>query len=97
VPGLMRWLGEDFDPVQLDHNSFHHQGRSGSPNVHRTTTEHTESVGRWKELLTPSEAERIYQKCDPLWRRVSSVDIDEASASPRKKDSYVASGSGPLK
>jgi hypothetical protein len=82
ISELMHWLGEDFEPTQLGFNSLDYQGELGDQNVRHTAEVHTESVGRWKELLTPSEAELISQECDPLWQQVSSVDIDEARSSP---------------
>lgn len=84
VSELMAWLGESFEPAQLDLDQIRHQSGLEDPKVKETTTVHAASVGRWKELLTPSEAAQISRECDPLWRQVS----DDGPRSPK---------SGPLR
>lgn len=80
---LMQWLGEELDPVQLDFNSANHQKGLEDPKVSHTTTVHSGSVGRWKELLTAEEADEITRECEPLWRQVSQG--TEEREAPEKK------------
>ena len=83
ISTLMTWLGEEFEPVQLDFNSLQHQRGMEDPKVRETTAVHAESVGRWRELLTSSEAAQIARECDPLWQRISN-DIDHGSQYPKR-------------
>lgn len=71
VSTLMAWLGEDYEPAQLDFNKLRHQKGLEDPKVEETITVHTESVGRWRQILTSSEAARISEECDALWRGIS--------------------------
>ncbi len=71
VSTLMAWLEEDFEPVQLDFNKLRHQKGLEDPKVTRTTGVHAGSVGRWREILTSSEAEQISRECAALWRGIS--------------------------
>ena len=83
ISTMMTWLGEDFELLQLDFNSLQHQRGMEDPKVRETTAVHAESVGRWRELLTSSEAAQIARECDPLWQRISN-DIDHGSQYPKR-------------
>lgn len=92
VSGLMAWLGEDFEAVQLDFNSVRHQNGLEDRKVRETTGVHAKSVGRWRELLTPEEAQKISEECDPLWHRVRTECDVPAEISPRTSPGDATGG-----
>lgn len=68
VAELMSWLGEAFEPRQLELEA----GSSGGledPKVAETTTVHRESVGRWEQVLAPDQAKLVWSQTVDLWRR----------------------------
>ncbi len=70
LPAIMEWLGEPFEPIQLNFNQRPHQSGLEDHKIRHTSEIHTESIGRWKELLTRAEAEQIREACGKLWSHV---------------------------
>lgn len=70
VSQLMTWLGEEFQPMQLEFNQQPHQEGLEDPKIHATTSIHGESVGRWRSILEPDEAARIAAQCNGVWREM---------------------------
>jgi hypothetical protein len=62
VRDLMAWLGEAFDERQLAFNArgVDHAAGLEDPKIARTDRIHSDSVGRWRTLLDPVEAETIW-------------------------------------
>ena len=58
IERLMEWLGESFEAAQLEFGAFPHQTGLEDPEVGRTAVVHTNSVGRWRSLLTDEDATR---------------------------------------
>ncbi len=70
MSSLMDWLGEDFEPVQVNFDQLADQ--KGSGDSKRNTIEmRAARIGFWRELLTPSEAEKISHECGLLWQQIS--------------------------
>ncbi len=67
---LMYWLGESFEPAQLEFNQTNHQTSFEDPQIRTTIRIRRESVGRWKTLLTQSEAEQIAEATSALWKKI---------------------------
>jgi hypothetical protein len=55
----MHWLGERFEPTQLDFQTVPRQHGLEDPKIAATTGVHGESVGRWRSLLSPAEVEAV--------------------------------------
>ena len=72
ISRLMDWLGEKFEPGQLDFSAAEHQKGLEDPKVRKTSAISPSSVGRWQDTLTPDEALRISRECGPLWQRVAA-------------------------
>lgn len=70
LPALMTWLAEPFHPMQLSFNDLPHESGIEDPKVAETKAIHTDSINRWKELLTRAEAEQIMRSCGTLWRQI---------------------------
>ena len=67
LQGLMEWLGETFEPGQLAFNESPQQRGLEDPKVARSSHVHSESVGRWRTVLTPEEARTIRHNTRELW------------------------------
>jgi hypothetical protein len=67
VGGLMGWLSEALDPVQLAFNELPHQEGLEDPEVATTDRVHGESVGRWRSLLADDEASLVWQRTRDVW------------------------------
>ncbi|WP_228282152.1 sulfotransferase [Rubrobacter tropicus] len=76
---LMDWLEEDFEPAQLAFNSAERERGLEDPKIRQTTAAHTDSVGRWRKVLTQEEAVQIARECAPLWHRVSGERLADPS------------------
>jgi hypothetical protein len=68
--GLMAWLGEALEPLQLSFNDVPHQAGLEDPAVAETTGVHGEVVGSWRARLTAEEAEAVWAATADLWERV---------------------------
>src|SRR5207237_1564096 len=69
--GLMAWLGESLDRRQLELDRSRHAYGLEDPKVVETTAVHGDSVGRWPNVLTAAEAERVRERSSDLWSRVA--------------------------
>ncbi|PZS00482.1 MAG: hypothetical protein DLM70_13490 [Chloroflexi bacterium] len=67
---VMQWAGEEFEQSQLSFNKAHHQAGFEDPKVAKTSTIHSQSAGRWRQMLSPKEAERVMRECGCLWSRI---------------------------
>lgn len=67
---LMEWLGEEFEPMQLDFNELPHERGLEDPKIHRTSEIHPRSIGRWRGLLTEAESAQIEHSLRALWREM---------------------------
>jgi hypothetical protein len=74
VGSLMQWLGEAFEPDQMDFNRVAHQAGLEDPKVAGTDRVHSESMGRWRQTLTLEEAREIASRCLGSWSRVDPAD-----------------------
>ncbi|TVQ85317.1 MAG: sulfotransferase [Chromatiaceae bacterium] len=67
---LMEWLGEVFEPAQLDYHRVAHQTGLEDPKVAATAGIHSASVGRGSSVFAPAEARRIMRRtrsiCDAI-------------------------------
>lgn len=70
VRALMASLGEAFDPGQLAINASPHQPGLEDPKAGAPTTIHRDGVGRWREILSPGDAETIARRSAPVWSRL---------------------------
>lgn len=70
LAGLIEWLGERLEPVQLDFNAIDHQTGLEDPKIARTDAVHRDSVGRWKAAFSEQEAARIWRLSEAVWRRI---------------------------
>ncbi len=68
----MEWLGESFEAAQLEFGAFPHQTGLEDPEVGRTAVVHTNSVGRWRSLLTDEDATLIWERTHDLWEAIDS-------------------------
>ena len=73
LEGMMQWLGEEFEPEQMEFNRFPHQSGLEDPKISDTHEIHSESVGRWRAILSPEEALAIRSRTLGLW---SLIDPD---------------------
>jgi Sulfotransferase family len=70
VEGLMSWLGETFEPVQLRFNDLPHERGLEDPKVAATSEVHADSLGRWREVLSEAEISEIGSEAAELWATV---------------------------
>ncbi len=68
---LMKFLGERAEPGQLAFNSKPQQCGLEDPKIAATSRVHDDSVGKWKTILTPEEAELIERETAWLWARIA--------------------------
>ena len=68
IAGLMAQLGEEAEPGQLTFNDSPQQEGLEDPKIGRTTRIHAESLRRWRDILTPDEAESVWDATQDLWR-----------------------------
>ena len=74
VEELMRGLGEEAEPTQLAFNEQPHDEGLEDPGIAATEGVHGESVGRWRTVLSASEAEDAWARTRTAW---SLVDPDQ--------------------
>jgi hypothetical protein len=67
LESLMEWLGETFEPGQLDFNRVPQQGGLEDPKIANTIEIHSDSMGRWRTILSPEEARIIWSETRSLW------------------------------
>ena len=95
LSGLMEWLGETLETRQLHPDSTRDPHGLEDPKVKRTSRIHDSSVGRWTELLTLDEAERIWTELRDLWLALDEEGRFETSDPRGDQERYAASlGSG---
>jgi Sulfotransferase family len=70
VRELMASLCESFHPGQLAINSSPHQAGLEDPKAAKASEVHRESVGRWREMLTREEVDRIEQRVATVWSQL---------------------------
>jgi hypothetical protein len=68
--GLMDWLGTTLEPAQLDFNASSHQRGLEDPKVEETAAAHTNSLGRWRAVLSDDEANAVWVGTRDLWERI---------------------------
>lgn len=56
---LMKWLGEEMEPIQLHFGAVSHQAGLEDPEVSTTQAVHARSLGAWHKKLSRAEAEII--------------------------------------
>jgi len=74
LPALMEWMGESFEPNQLQFGAAPHQSGLEDPKIAQSDAIHAESVGSWRETLTPREAARVVQACAALWKQIDPAE-----------------------
>lgn len=67
---LMQWLGEVFEPAQLEFNRIPHQTGLEDPKIANASTIHSDSVGRWTDAFTHAEALLIWNGTRDLWAEI---------------------------
>jgi sulfotransferase family protein len=67
---LMSHLGEGLDPRQLAFNDQPHQAGLEDPLVGETVEVHRASIGRWRSVLSPEEAEVVRAGAGEVWREI---------------------------
>jgi Sulfotransferase family len=70
VRALMEKLGDSFVPGQLAIDAASHQPGLEDPKAVRASRIHRDSVGRWRELLSPEQAARIVAATARTWSRL---------------------------
>jgi hypothetical protein len=67
---FMEWLGERFEPGQLEFNQYAHQRGLEDPKIGHATHIHAQSIHRWPLLLSAAEAQLIWQQTRDLWATI---------------------------
>jgi hypothetical protein len=73
---LMRFLGEELEVAQLEFNKHLHQTGLEDPNVAHAESAHTESIGRWRSMLSDDEVALVRARTDDL---ASEIGLNEGS------------------
>ena len=68
LSALMHWLNEEFESGQLSFNSRPHQLGLEDMKILNTSEVHRDSIGRWREILTPDESRQVVDRTGSLWR-----------------------------
>ena len=76
VGRLMTFLGEEFEPAQLEFNEQPHQTGLEDPNIAHTESAHEDSIGRWREVFSDDEAALVREQTRDL---ASAIDPSEGS------------------
>jgi hypothetical protein len=69
---LMNWCGEAFEVQQLAFNGMPQQVGLEDPKVGLSSTVRTDSVGRWRTILTGEEARVIWRATGEIWSMILS-------------------------
>ena len=79
---LMAWLGDEFEPGQLDFNK-ENQPTPGLEDrkIAATRKIHRESVGRWSSILNRREIKKIRAATDALWSQIDPAGAHRPSLS----------------
>lgn len=72
IEKLMQWLGENFESDQLDFNIRPHQTGLEDPKVGKTNCIHDNSISRWKQFFTHSEAKYIFKNTIDTWGQIDT-------------------------
>jgi hypothetical protein len=72
----MRFLGEELEVAQLEFNKHLHQTGLEDPNVAHAESAHTESIGRWRSMLSDDEVALVRARTDDL---ASEIGLNEGS------------------
>ena len=67
LQSMMEWLGETFEPGQLQFNALPQEGGLEDPKIANTSEIHAQSNGRWQAILSPEEAQVIWRETHDLW------------------------------
>lgn len=67
LKSLMEWLGETFEPRQLEFNRFPQQSGLEDPKIANTFKIQSGSLGRWRTILSSEEARTIWRETRRLW------------------------------
>jgi hypothetical protein len=70
---LMAWVGESFEPSQIQFALHPHAAGLEDPEIRSTPDIHTRSVGAWRHKLTAPEANTIWVQLGPLWSKASGI------------------------
>jgi hypothetical protein len=76
LEGLMNWIGEVFEPAQLDFNQTVHERGLEDPKIAGTKRIHEASLGRWRHLLSRDEADAIWRETQTIWASIAPRDTD---------------------
>jgi hypothetical protein len=68
----MNWCGEAFEVQQLAFNGMPQQVGLEDPKVGLSSTVRTDSVGRWRTILTGEEARVIWRATGEIWSMILS-------------------------
>ena len=70
IEDLMGGLGEEAYPSQLAFNELPHDEGLEDPDIAATDGVHSQSIGRWSEVLTAAEAEHAWERTRTAWSLV---------------------------
>jgi hypothetical protein len=84
IRALMRDLDESPEPAQLTFNQIPQQPGLEDPKVSRTSRVHSDSVGRWRTLLTEDEAGAIWEGTRDLWQQIDPSSGTDHSGMARR-------------
>lgn len=70
VRKLMASLGESFHPEQLAINASPYQAGLEDPKAVKASEIHRDSVGRWRQILSPEDAETVMRRTAAVWSRL---------------------------
>jgi hypothetical protein len=76
---FMAWLGERFEPAQLQFNNQPGPRGLEDPNIDLTDRVHQDSVGRWSRVLNRPDASLIQSSLGELWRSIDPGDRASAA------------------
>jgi hypothetical protein len=71
---LMGWLGEAFESRQLRFNDVSLQAGLEDPKIALSPSMQTQSLGRWRQMLTPEDAALIRRETESIWRAVVAAE-----------------------
>jgi hypothetical protein len=72
IASMMEWLGETFEPSQLVFNEKRHQIGLEDAKVAHTSVIHSESLDRWRMVLSAEEARIIRDQTAETWAMLNT-------------------------
>ena len=70
VTDLMEAVGAEFEERQLDFNALSHDAGLEDPEIDATRGIHSDSLGRWRDVLSVRAARTIRSKTRKIWREI---------------------------